>query len=188
MSDFYALVKAAQERGLLRWKLNTPAMPWSTFGSKYVHPLKCKQTTKSWFITIGSSEGVKAGGSCLCLQFALVVPISYHCYWEVPLYLKVIPTLGCRQLNPAQYNRQSTDVKARTNNQANNQSSKLSLSYRDHMMTDCRITPRQGPHILLDFNPGERTDPSWANSQGWSHGCSLKWGSTVHPLSTDFAL
>ncbi len=28
-------------------------------------------------------------------------------------------------------------------------------------------------------NPDERTNPSWANSEPWSHGCSLKLGSTV---------
>ncbi len=28
-------------------------------------------------------------------------------------------------------------------------------------------------------NPGERTDPTWPNTQTWSHGCSLKGGSTV---------
>ncbi len=69
-------------------------------------------------------------------------------------------------------------------------SSKKQRVYTGKVSLSCYIDRLQG-ELLLSFsppppcrnlpevNPGERTDPSWANSQGWSHRCSLKWGSTV---------
>ena len=65
----------------------------------------------------------------------------------------------------------------------NCQTVKHSLDIRYDMRSCLHINWEwENRHASTHENLGERTDPTWPNSQTWSHGCSLKGGSTVMRL------